>query len=136
MVKLTDFLFSAKIPRFGIDIGGTLVKLVYFEYHNCSNNNCIKYVDGNNFISAVRDFIKSTHQYGKTGERDARLEMKDMRIGNLKGNLHFIRFPTSRMDTFLKLAEEMRADIVLQKTMYATGGGAYKFESDFKEVDT
>jgi type II pantothenate kinase len=118
------------LPWVGIDIGGTLSKVAYFEYYENGEN--IKYL-GNNH-TAVQDFIKSTHQYGSDGERDARLELKDVQLGSRKGNLHFIRFPTSRMDAFFELAEEMRAKELLQKKVYATGGGAYKFDNNFKEV--
>lgn len=114
----------------GIDIGGTLAKVAYFEY--CENGNNIECA-GNNH-TALQDFIKSSHQYGSEGERDARFELKDVRIGTRKGNLHFIRFPTSRMDSFLEIAKEIRAKEFVPKKVYATGGGAYKFEKQFKEV--
>lgn len=38
------------------------------------------------------------------------------------------------MESFFKLAQEMKASTLLQKKMFATGGGAYKFEKEFKEV--
>lgn len=56
--------------------------------------------------------------------------MDDVDIRNRKGSLHFIRFPTSEMSSFLTLAKSKgMADIVT--AVCATGGGAYKFEKDF-----
>lgn len=107
-----------------------MAKVAYFEF--CENGNNIEYA-GNNY-TALQDFIKSSHQYGSEGERDTRFELKGVRIGTRKGNLHFIRFPTSRMDSFLEIAKEIRAKEFVPKKVYATGGGAYKFEKQFKEV--
>ena len=118
----------------GIDIGGTLAKIVFFECHDFKSSTELPNSGNDAIIAVVRDFIKSTYQYGMTGERDARLEMKNLRIGTLQGNLHFIRFPTSRMESFFKVAQEMKANDVLQRKVCATGGGAYKFENKFKEV--
>ena len=118
------------MPWVGIDIGGTLAKVAYFEYYENGDN--MKQLG--NGHTAVQDFVKSAYQYGSDGERDARLEIQDVQLGTRKGNLHFIRFPTSRMDAFFELAEEMRAEEFLQKKVYATGGGGYKFEKEFKEV--
>ena len=37
--------------------------------------------------------------YGKSGHRDAHLQMSDVQIGGRQGTLHFIRFPTSQVST-------------------------------------
>mgnify|MGYP002804046671 FL=1 len=128
--KLESKLQGKSLRWVGIDIGGTLAKVAFFEYYENGDN--IKYLGDSH--AAVQQFIKSAHQYGSDGERDARLELKNVQLGTRKGNLHFIRFPTSRMDAFFALAEEMRAKEFLHKKVYATGGGAYKFEKEFKEV--
>lgn len=54
-------------------------------------------------------------------------------IRGRKGTLHFIRFPTSEMGNFLALAK-LKGLATLVTTVCATGGGAYKFEEDFKKV--
>lgn len=54
-------------------------------------------------------------------------------IGKRKGTLHFIRFPTTEMSPFLMLAKS-KGLAFMASTICATGGGAYKFESDFKRV--
>merc|ERR1719510_2767937 len=57
--------------------------------------------------------------------------MTGIYVGGRLGTLHFIRFPTSQMNAFIALAKEKgMAD--LASTVCATGGGAYKFEPDFK----
>lgn len=106
-----------------------MAKVVYFEYYENGDN--ITYCGSNR--TAFQEFIKSNQQYGSEGKRDVRLELKDVKLGTRKGNMHFIRFPTSRMDAFFELAKE-RAKDFSEKKVHATGGGAYKFEKEFKEV--
>lgn len=59
--------------------------------------------------------------------------MDNVRICNRVGTLHFIRFPTCEMNNFLDLAKKkgMAASV---STVCATGGGAFKFEENFKNV--
>lgn len=59
--------------------------------------------------------------------------MDNVYIHDRKGTLHFIRFPTSHMGKFLELARS-KGMANLVTTVCATGGGAYKFEDDFKRV--
>lgn len=59
--------------------------------------------------------------------------MDNVIIRGRKGTLHFIRFPTSQMDKFLSLAHS-KGMANLVSTVCATGGGAYKFEENFKRV--
>ena len=120
----------AQLPWFGLDIGGSLVKLVYFEPCN-SQLNC----EGREKVGleAMQDFIKSNIHYGENGTRDEMLAMKNMVLGEREGHLHFIRFPTDGVDKFLLIAKELHAS-VLNNKVCATGGGAFKFEKDFREV--
>lgn len=121
---------KALLPWFGLDIGGSLVKLVYFEPCN-SQISC----EGQEKVGleAVQDFIKSNIRYGENGTRDEELAMTNMVLGGRKGHLHFIRFPTDVVGNFLLLAKELNAS-VLNNKVCATGGGAFKFEKDFREV--
>jgi len=48
--------------------------------------------------------------------------------------LHFIRFPVSSMSGFMKLVRE-KGFAILASTISATGGGAFKFEKVFREVN-
>lgn len=59
--------------------------------------------------------------------------MDDIEIKNRRGSLHFIRFPTSEMGNFLSLAKS-KGMAQLVTTVCATGGGAFKFEEDFRQV--
>lgn len=122
--------FLACLPWFGLDIGGTLVKLVYFEPCN-SQLNC----EGQEKVGleAMQDFIKSNIHYGENGTRDEVLAIKNVVLGGREGHLHFIRFPTDVIENFLVIAKELHAS-VLNSKVCATGGGAFKFEKDFREV--
>lgn len=129
IVNLWNYL-PARLPWFGLDIGGSLVKLVYFEpcssQLNCKGQEKVG-------LEAIQDFIKSNIHYGEEGRRDENLAMEHVMLGNREGHLHFIRFPTDAVDTFLLVAKEMNAS-VLNNKVCATGGGAFKFEKDFREV--
>lgn len=59
--------------------------------------------------------------------------MDNVCIRGRRGTLHFIRFPTSEMRNFLALARS-KGMANLVTTVCATGGGAYKFENNFKQV--
>lgn len=54
-----------------------------------------------------------------------------LQFNNFTGNMHFIRFPTHRMDGFIKMAKE-REFSAMHNICHATGGGAYKFERKFQ----
>ena len=59
--------------------------------------------------------------------------MDNVEIRKRRGSLHFIRFPTSEMGNFLSLAKS-KGMAQLVTTVCATGGGAFKFEKNFREV--
>ena len=134
-MRLMDFLeciivFYLVFPWFGIDIGGTLVKLVYFEPLDLTADEIR--TEGE-ILQNIRKYLKSNRAYGQEGVRDAELELKNIQLGGRKGNLHFIRFPTSKMTNFIGLCV-MRNLHMLTFKIFATGGGAYKFEKDIVEV--
>ncbi|XP_053622983.1 pantothenate kinase 3 isoform X4 [Plodia interpunctella] len=120
------------MPWFGMDIGGTLTKLVYFEPRETNRREIEKETE---VLKNIRRYLTRNSAYGKTGRRDVHLQMDNVTIRGRRGTLHFIRFPTSEVGAFLQLARSKgMADLV--NTIYATGGGAYKFEEDFiKEVN-
>lgn len=116
------------MPWFGMDIGGTLTKLVYFEPRREPRREA-------EALRNIRRYLTRNAAYGKTGRRDAHLQMENVVMGGRQGTLHFIRFPTSAVGAFLQLARA-KGMAALVTTVYATGGGAYKFEDDFrKEVN-
>lgn len=120
------------MPWFGMDIGGTLCKLVYFEPKDVTPDEANAEVES---LKNIRRYLTKNSAYGSTGHRDIHLQMDSVKIGGRIGTLHFIRFPTSEMGNFLALAKS-KGMATLVTTVYATGGGAFKFEEDFmKEVN-
>ena len=69
------------------------------------------------------------------GVRDDHLEMHSQEFGGQRGTLHFIKFATSRMSGFMDMVQEYNLT-EFSKVVCATGGGAFKFENDFREVCT
>lgn len=117
-------------PWFGMDIGGTLVKLVYFEPKDITAEEEQEEVEN---LKSIRKYLTSNTAYGKTGIRDVHLELKNLTMCGRKGNLHFIRFPTCAMHLFIQMGSEKNFSS-LHTTLCATGGGAFKFEEDFRMV--
>lgn len=70
---------------------------------------------------------------GKTGVRDVHLELRNLTLCGRTGNLHFIRFPTQAMPRFIQMGHDKNFSS-LHTTLCATGGGAYKFENEFRTV--
>lgn len=58
--------------------------------------------------------------------------MDNVEIRKRRGALHFIRFQTTDMGNFLSLAKQ-KGMAELVTTVCATGGGAFKFEKDFRD---
>lgn len=121
---------SLAFPWFGMDIGGTLVKLVYFEPKDITAEEEQEEVEN---LKSIRKYLTSNTAYGKTGIRDVHLELKNLTMCGRKGNLHFIRFPSCAMHRFIQMGSEKNFSS-LHTTLCATGGGAYKFEEDFRTV--
>lgn len=112
------------MPWFGIDVGGSLIKVVFFDPKETTREETVT-------LRRIRRYLRSSKPYGTTGKRDTHLEMPNCVINKRLGSLHFIRFATSHMPQFLEMAKNKRfADTI--STVCATGGGAYKFEEDIK----
>ena len=121
------------MPWCGVDIGGTLVKLVYFEPVNLKNSENTEASLEPGTLEKIQHYLTSTVAYGETGVRDAHLQIEDVVVLGIRGTIHFIRFPTYHMAHFLDLVREKNLSSV-SNTLHATGGGAYKFEHDILEV--
>ncbi|XP_063076736.1 pantothenate kinase 3-like isoform X1 [Engraulis encrasicolus] len=117
-------------PWFGMDIGGTLVKLVYFEPKDITAEEEQEEVES---LKSIRRYLTSNVAYGNTGIRDVHLELRGLTICGRTGTLHFIRFPTQDMLPFIHMGRDKNFSS-LHTTLCATGGGAYKFESDFRMI--
>lgn len=122
-----DALMS--MPWFGMDIGGTLTKLVYFEPKDITTDELDEEAK---ILRNIRRYLTKNSAYGKTGHRDTHLQLDNIEIRGRRGSLHFIRFPTSEMGNFLSLAKA-KGMAQLVTTVCATGGGAFKFEKNFRE---
>ena len=122
-------LISA-MPWFGMDIGGTLTKLVYFEPKDVTASEQDTEVEA---LKTIRKYLVSNTAYGDTGIRDQHLALHQQKLGGRKGTFHFIRFPTAEMEEFVQLARDKKLHHISTQVC-ATGGGAYKFEQLFQEV--
>ena len=119
------------MPWFGMDIGGTLVKLVYFEPNQDFHTRTYNDEEELRSSANIHRYLIGNKAYGQSGRRDVHLQMDNLNIRARKGSIHFIRFPTSQMNSFIKLAKD-KGMAKLASTVCATGGGAYKFEHDFR----
>jgi len=64
------------LPWFGMDIGGTLTKLIYFEPDDSSAN---AEQEAEKTLHRIRKYLTNNEAYGKTGIRDKHLEMAGVR---------------------------------------------------------
>uniref|UniRef100_A0A8C0QXL8 Pantothenate kinase 2 n=1 Tax=Canis lupus dingo TaxID=286419 RepID=A0A8C0QXL8_CANLU len=112
-----------------MDIGGTLIKVVYFEPKDITAEEEQGEVEN---LKSIMKYFTSNMAYGKTGIRDVHLELKNLTGCGRKGNLHFIRFPGCAVHRFIQMRSENFSS--LRTTLCATGGGAFKFEKDFRMI--
>jgi len=116
------------MPLFGLDIGGTLTKLVYFEPTNFDEFEA----EEKQTLQTIHRYLMGQTAYGNTGIRDTHLEMDKQKICGRNGRIHFIRFPTAQMQAFIDLAKSKNFT-GFASGICATGGGAYKFEETFRK---
>lgn len=113
-------------PCFGLDIGGSLCKISYFEPIGHSGENAEEKL----FRERMRELISSPEPYGQTGKRDIELEFCDDMLG---GKVYLMRFESRKMESFLKMAKE--SNVVNSGTpVCCTGGGSRKFASLFLDT--
>lgn len=105
---------------FGVDFGGTLTKIVFFEPSDGTNLNGLK---------QLVSFLTNSETYGETGIRDVELSFVSENLG---GRLHFIIFSTARTQGAIELIMGLPEHHGI-RNIHATGGGAYKFANLFKE---
>lgn len=121
--------FHPPMPWFGMDIGGSLVKLVYFEPEEVLPQDDEQDVE---LSRTIHKYLTSNKTYGDTGIRDVHLEMRRVPINGHSGTLHFIRFPSTAMEKFIFLAKTKGLS-ALSSTICATGGGAFAYEKLIKQ---
>lgn len=65
------------MPWFGMDIGGTLAKLVYFEPKDITPDEANAEVET---LKNIRRYLTKNAAYGKTGHRDIHLQVSGCEI--------------------------------------------------------
>jgi len=131
--------------RLGLDIGGTLAKLVFFEseiqpsWCNGRIAEVIKSLGG--CQPKVGTWTQSTQtlqsqrstgfkrQNSFWGEHDMELAFYD---AELKGTFHFLCFQSDQMERFVSLLLDQQLDRDIDE-IFTTGGGAYKYRELFQE---
>lgn len=61
------------MPWFGMDIGGTLCKLVYFEPKDITPDEANSEIDT---LKNIRKYLTKNKAYGSTGHRDTHLQVR------------------------------------------------------------
>ncbi|DBA02599.1 hypothetical protein Poli38472_014495 [Pythium oligandrum] len=118
---------------FGMDIGGSLAKLVYFQptappampRHVSATRN----TEG--CLSSIEGYILSLHSKDRmrTAHREEHLELV---VPHLGGTIHFCSFQTVKMDEITDFVRHRFFHRYI-KHIACTGGGAYKFGRLFEE---
>ena len=72
-------LFLAAMPWFGMDIGGTLTKLVYFEPKDITPDEQDEEAE---ILRNIRRYLTKNSAYGKTGHRDNHLQVNYYKHAN------------------------------------------------------
>lgn len=79
------------MPWFGMDIGGTLTKLVYFEPKDITQDEEDKEAE---ILRNIRRYLTKQSTYGKTGHRDIHLQVRLPAIHNKEVKLMTLFFQT------------------------------------------
>lgn len=78
------------MPWFGMDIGGTLTKLVYFEPKDITPDELDQEAET---LRNIRRYLTKNSAYGKTGHRDVHLQVKIAgKKNDSNGNLGILVF--------------------------------------------
>ena len=125
--------------RLGLDIGGTLAKLVFFEsemrpswcngkFAKVIKNLGMESVRSEDERDVLQDFV-FRRQGSFWGARDKELAFYDE---ELMGVFHFLCFQSEKMERFVSLLgeQDLHHDI---DEIYTTGGGAYKCLACFQQ---
>lgn len=108
--------------RLGLDIGGTLTKLIFFDA-----NKRPSWCKGE-----ISKFIREKREAGERGFDDEPVEIQ---IGDISGTFYFIMFPTKDLENgTIDFVED--AGFYKQfgiESIYAAGGGSFKHAQVFQE---
>ncbi|KAG7375310.1 hypothetical protein PHYPSEUDO_001957, partial [Phytophthora pseudosyringae] len=122
---------------FGLDIGGTLAKMVYFQSADgaaaAQRRQMERQLNRSDPLTAserrrvegslplIDDFVMSLHATDEA-QREERLQMF---VPELGGTIHFINFPTAKMDEITDFVRRRFFHRYIKK-IACTGGGAFK----------
>jgi pantothenate kinase len=127
---------------FGMDVGGTLAKLIYFEKdvggkspsaestaESMKRSASFVRLDKPDHREALEDLYSMISAEGNGLLRDNELSIHSPVLG---GRLHFLHFETRNMVTAINLLSENSVTANIH-TIGCTGGGAHKYEKEFSE---
>lgn len=126
---------------FGLDVGGTLAKIVYFEKNIEGgstisklrrNSRSLQDLDGPAHVAALQrlySFMENTSSDHSILSRDTRLSFYSNILG---GRLHFLHFETRQMISAIDLLASTSVTENIH-TIGCTGGGAHKYAKEFAE---
>jgi type II pantothenate kinase len=97
----------------GLDIGGSLSKIVFFEPAQLDSQ-------AQHYAKEI-EFIKHSLTYGSSGKRDP-----DLSFSWRKGKFHFLNFETRKFHGAVELLK-LNGLLRNEKILLATGGGAQKY---------
>ena len=120
--RLKGILLPISKSCFGLDLGGTLVKISYFEKKHTDDDT----EDERTFRLAMQQCISDHKNYGQTGERDIDLEFDSDQLG---GHMYLMRFEARRMESFLAMVAKADLHMDARIRVSATGGGARKYSA-------
>ncbi len=75
IVAKQAYYSTASMPWFGMDIGGTLVKLVYFEPTDIAPEEENVSSSEIETLHNIQKYLTSNNAYGETGHRDIHLQV-------------------------------------------------------------
>ncbi|CAI5710458.1 unnamed protein product [Hyaloperonospora brassicae] len=115
---------------FGLDIGGTLAKIVYFEHHGASNDKRSRSASLDGAAREMNKFLREHLSFGSTGVQDVRLKAYST---ILNGVFHFMQFESSRTREAVEFIVTNGIHQSL-RILPCTGGGAHKYGHVFNEI--
>ncbi|KAE9242870.1 hypothetical protein PF002_g8532 [Phytophthora fragariae] len=118
---------------FGLDIGGTLGKIVYFERRDAVNNDTRKRPRSASLDVAAGEmnkFLRENQSFGSTGVQDVRLRIHSK---TLNGVFHFVRFESNKTREAIEFIASNGINQSL-RILPCTGGGAHKYGRAFNEM--
>jgi len=127
---------QSRISHLAIDIGGTLIKMVYFSTRATAPPTSEHAAAGINETGGGNDSQPGTPSTPQTPSGRSSTQQSQAMVGRL----HFVRFETAKIEECIAFIESKglhlegeSADQKRHVAINATGGGAHKFTELFKE---